>query len=152
MALTATSTDPYAVIRTTSTSGATCFIARKSSRPVVPGIIRSVSTTWTRCERTSSSARLASDAERTLIPSRRNIFSIDSTLDRSSSTTSTVTASGDGSGVNGSRTGADTPPTSEAIGAAELGKLGTFGPTFDKMSSAGQHVKKGGRAFYATTK
>ena len=48
IALTAASTDPYAVMSTTSTSGCTCLIARRSSSPVVPGIMRSVSTTWTR--------------------------------------------------------------------------------------------------------
>ncbi len=97
IALTAASTDPYAVINTTSTSGATCFVARSSSSPVVPGIIKSVSRTCTRWVRTSSRARLASGADSVRMPSRWNIFSSDSTFDRSSSTMSTVMASGEGS-------------------------------------------------------
>src|SRR5580658_9764351 len=99
MADTAASTEPYAVIRTTSTSGATCLMAGNNSSPVVPGIMRSVRTTSTLCERTCSSARFASKAVSTRIPSRRKIFSSDSTFERSSSTTSTVVASALGSGM-----------------------------------------------------
>lgn len=63
------------------------------------------------------------------MPSRRNIFSIDSIFERSSSTTSTVTASGEGSGPDASRSGAEATVVSGVGDEAELGKLGTLGFT-----------------------
>jgi hypothetical protein len=78
---------------TTSVSGLTCCSARKSSRPLVPGIMRSVSTTSTLCLRTSSSALFAPSAQSTRKPSRWKIFCSDAALLASSSTTSTVGAS-----------------------------------------------------------
>ena len=56
--------------------------ARAARARVVPGIIRSVSTTWTRCVRTSSSAALAPSAVSTRMPSRWKIFSSDARFER----------------------------------------------------------------------
>src|SRR5687768_17054103 len=94
MASTAVSIVPYAVITTTSASGATVSSALIRSIPDMPGIIRSVRTTWTRCWRQTSSALRPSSAVSTRKPSRWKIFSREARLDDSSSTTRTV-VSGD---------------------------------------------------------
>ena len=86
MAATAPSTVPKAVMRTTSTSGAMAFTARRSSPPPIPGIMRSVTTTSGRSLRTTSRAAWPESASATLQPSRAKVRSSDSRLDRSSST------------------------------------------------------------------
>ena len=78
------------IIITVSVSGETSRRAFMSSRPLTPGIIRSVRTTATRCVRASSSAVFAPSAVSTRKPSRRKIFSSDVTLAGSSSTTRMV--------------------------------------------------------------
>ncbi len=106
IAATAVSTVPYAVMSTTWVSGETCLSARKRSRPEVPGIMRSVTTTCTRCLRHSSSARLAPGAPRTRMASRLKMVSRDWRFAASSSTTHTVSASGPTSGA-GARASVD---------------------------------------------
>src|SRR5258708_2728906 len=67
------------------------------------------------------------------MPSRRKIFSIDSTLERSSSTTRTVTASGDGTAPAASGKGAGAGPARDVNDDEDvLGKLGAFGPTWTR--------------------
>jgi len=93
IASTAVSTVPYAVISTTSVSGAMVLAARSRSMPPVRGIIRSVSITPTRCLRSRSRPVVPSVAPSTVRPSRLKILVSDSTIAGSSSTTSTTPAS-----------------------------------------------------------
>src|SRR6267143_3254025 len=90
IAATAASTVPYAVIRTTSASGATARTARSSSCPLMDGIIRSVSTTSTACARRVSTASSPLRARRMRYPSRAKIRSSESRFACSSSTTRMV--------------------------------------------------------------
>src|SRR5438105_5320311 len=90
IAATAASTVPYAVIRTTSASGATARTPRSSSWPLIPGIIRSVSTTSTDSPRRISRAFSALAESSTRQPSRAKMRSSESRFACSSSTTRTV--------------------------------------------------------------
>jgi hypothetical protein len=80
---------------TTSVSGLTCFTARRSSRPVVPGIMRSVSTTCTLVlpqdlERLLGAVERREDAH---VLALEDLLERGSTLERSSSTTRIVAPS-----------------------------------------------------------
>ncbi len=89
MAETATSTVPYAVMSTTSVSAERAFTVRSSSSPLIPGIMRSVTTTLGRSRRSTSSASVPDDASATRQPSLAKMRPSDSRLERSSSTMST---------------------------------------------------------------
>src|SRR6266508_118048 len=73
-------------MRTTSVSGASVFTARRSSSPLIPGIMRSVTTTDARSRRRTSSAAGPLLASATRQPSRSKIFPSDSRFEVSSST------------------------------------------------------------------
>src|SRR2546429_1228092 len=93
IAFTASSTVPKAVRRMTSTSGAIAFAARRTSMPVRPGILRSVTTRsipppWSR-----SSAPRPSEARMTRNPSRVSVRSRLSRRPGSSSAISSVAGS-----------------------------------------------------------
>src|SRR3982750_1496524 len=93
MAATAASTVPYAVIRTTSASGAMAFTARSNSWPLIPGIIKSVRTTSAGLSRRSASAAAPVSARCVLYPSRAKIRSSESRFAGSSSTRRRVAGS-----------------------------------------------------------
>src|SRR3954471_4269811 len=93
MAATAASTVPYAVISTTSASGATAFTARSSSWPLIPGIIKSVRTTSAGFSRSAASAAAPVSARCVLYPSRAKIRSSESRFAGSSSTRRRVAGS-----------------------------------------------------------
>src|SRR6266545_698199 len=76
-------------MRTTSVSGASVFTARSSSSPLIPGIMRSVTTTDARSLRSASSAAGPLRASATRHPSRSKILASDSRFEVSSSTMST---------------------------------------------------------------
>src|SRR6266545_900235 len=92
-------------MRTTSVSGASVFTARSSSSPLIPGIMRSVTTTDARSLRSASSAAAPLRASATRHPSRSKILASDSRFDASSSTMSTSGATA--GGYDAARRGGD---------------------------------------------
>src|SRR5919197_4214226 len=93
IAFTASSTVPKAVRRMTSTSGAIAFAARRTSMPVRPGILRSVTTRSLPPFLSCSSAPRPSEARMTRYPSRVSVRSRLSRSPGSSSATSSVAGS-----------------------------------------------------------
>src|SRR5712675_1534652 len=70
IAVTASSTEPYAVIRMTGMVGSACFVSRSTSRPEHPGSFRSVRTSKYLRARTFATAEEPSGASSTLCPPR----------------------------------------------------------------------------------
>src|SRR3990172_6940825 len=138
----------------TSTSGATVFVALRSSRPLSPGILRSASTRSTPPALSCSSPAWPSEATTTRYPSR---FSVRSRLSRtagSSSATRRVGASaivvileGEANRERGTPIGGVAPPDLAAVllddlpadGEAPPGALGLGGE--ERLEQGGGEVR-----------
>ena len=76
MAATASSTDPYAVSRSTGIVASACFVSRRTSSPDAPGIFKSVITSKYLRARTFWIAAAPSGASSTEYPARSRAFRI----------------------------------------------------------------------------